>query len=266
VRPDAEPSHRAIRSARRGVGAYASLIALAALGSCTRFASSPSATEGVDAGELDASRDGGSGAEPPSIVQSKAMKGDGGLIRMNLDRPVGAHRTLIVAIGNDNGPVVVTVDDSLGNNYERVLGPIMSGDVQANIYVASDTKPGDDSLTLSVPSGPTFFEAFVHEYSGLATRDVFREGAGADGTAGDAATTPMQSPPVASAAGDLLFGFGFAYFGGIVNFGQGFTSRLGNFDGLTEDQTVETPGPHTATATMVNGTRWLMLVGAFRQQ
>lgn len=96
----------------------------------------------------------------------------------------------------------------------------------------------------------------VHEYSSLVAFDV---GARATGTS--VSKDGMRSGTVTTnGVVDLVFGFGLA---NTVSSGTGFTLRSSFRSDVTEDRVVFGPGPQEATATMVSGGTWAMLVAAF---
>jgi hypothetical protein len=100
----------------------------------------------------------------------------------------------------------------------------------------------------------------VHEYAGIATSSAFDRASSANGAT--AAQDGMNSGSVTTTwPRELVFGFAET---GTAAPGTGFTARSLYGDNVTEDRVVEAIGSYHATATMVGGSEWSMMVATFK--
>jgi hypothetical protein len=173
--------------------------------------------------------------------------------------PVRAHDTLIVAADFGSGETP-TVTDSLGNVFNKAIGPSGSGGVQAAIWYALDAKGGSDTVHFTIPNASSGqIEGYVQEFAGIVATNALDSVSAGSGPQAD--PEPMDSGPVTtSAQGDLLFAFGVS----------GSVQPEGNFhecdttnQNLTEYEVVGAPGTYDATA-LGGGDTWILLAAAFK--
>jgi hypothetical protein len=205
-------------------------------------------------GDEAASPDGGG----PAYVQGTAVAVNktGMTASLSFDNDVQDHDAIVVAVDFQTTPGL-RVTDSLGNTFQSALAPIADQGTTCAIYYALDVQGGTDTVTVStMPGNSSFFELYIHEYSGISGFDGAR---GATGT-----TALMESGFVTTTApNDLVFGFGVT---GGATIGTGFTLRSSLDSNVTEDQIAVDPGPHEATARTQAGAGWSMLMAAFLSQ
>jgi hypothetical protein len=212
---------------------------------------------------VDASSD--APAPPIVFVQGHVAMSTSATVSVTLAQPVGAGHALVVCFEHDNSRNVKSVTDTLGHGFRIVVGPVQSSsDIRGYVYAAFDTKAGDDTVTFVLDGSPTYLQAYVHEYSGLAPGDSFD-----DGTYRSGSSSAMESGPATStSARSLVLGFGYAYTlsttNGIVLPGAGFSQRFSDFGNVTEDRIVTGPGIQNATAIMTDGDDWTMLMAIFK--
>lgn len=238
---------------------------------------------GIDSSTGDASSDGSQSADAPEAeVPPEASGADAGspppiafvqaaaggatketTASVTFANAISSHDAVIVAIGIGNGATVTQVSDSIGNDYQIVVGPTTEGPGVLASYIAfaGDVAGGADTVVVKV-SGSGYLDVYIHEYSGLALSNAFDVGSGATGTS--TATNGVSSGSATTDAGnELIFGFGNA--SGTLTVGTGFTARS-TFDGnLTEDMIAVTAGSYQATAT-ASTDEWGMIMGAFHGQ
>jgi hypothetical protein len=181
-------------------------------------------------------------------------------ITVPLTSNVTAHDSIIVGIVIDNS-LTVTLTDTLGNTFVNVLGPI-DGNLVLSVGAAFDVIGGADSVTATIQGSMTsdVFDVYVAEYRGVSAFDVgsftpFGSSAAVDGMVSGAAQT--------TANGELIVGIGGTQ-GGTAASGTGFTS-LSLLDGnVFEAKIVAAPASYQATATMLSGSGWSMMMAAFK--
>ncbi len=220
-----------------------------------------------DPGESDGGLSDDSGSCSICFVQAAAGGGTkGSTVSVAFANGVGAGDAIIVAValGAGGGATLSQVTDSLGNTYQIVVTPATSpqSDTLAQyIAFASNVLGGTDTVTVTL-SSTTYFDVYIHEYSGVALANAFDVGAAFTGTS-DATNAMASGFATTQGNSELIFGFGTSH--GTVTPGTGFTGRS-TFDGnLTEDMIAVTPGSYQATATSSNG-NWAMSFGAFLSQ
>ena len=152
----------------------------------------------------------------------------------------------------------------MGNTYQIVVTPATSpqSDTLAQyIAFASNVLGGTDTVTVTL-SSTTYFDVYIHEYSGVALANAFDVGAAFTGTS-DATNAMASGFATTQGNSELIFR--------VRNFARDGDPRNGvhgavNVDGnLTEDMIAVTPGSYQATATSLNG-NWAMSFGAFLSQ
>ncbi len=205
--------------------------------------------------ELDAPAE--TSAATPAFVQDNAGEGASGatMAMIPFQAAVTAHDTIVVAFDYDAAPTI-TVTDTLNDTFQVAVGPVGNG-VNCMIWYALDVAGGPDTVIFTASyAPPTFFEIYVHEYSGISAFDV---GSSQNSTAVTSGVIESGFVPT-SVPNELLFGFAAT---GTATAGVGFTTRSQFNENLTEDMIAATAGPHEATAT-ANGSGWVMSMAAFR--
>jgi hypothetical protein len=228
-----------------------------------------------DAGPDDTSSDAGAasdgsaqdaaeaGAVGPRFVQGSASAFQTApSATVTLQNLVGAGDAIIVAMDFDSVSAPV-VTDSLGSSF-AVVAHMLSGGDGMYLALAENVAGGmDDAVTVTVATAPsTYFEVYVHEYSGLA-RSNARDGANGGTGTHSGVDSMLGGFVMTHAPGELIFGFGTA---GTAVAGTGFTTRLTVNQNITEDEIAGAPGLYQATATMLAGTGWQMITAAFYAQ
>lgn len=171
------------------------------------------------------------------------------------DAGVEAHDTIIVGVDfTSSAGSGLSLTDDVGDPYQILVGPI--GQYQY-LAAAFDAGAGAKAVTVTTSNGaPTYFELYVHDYTGLV---AFDDGTGATGT-----TTAMSSGPFTATQGnELIFGYAVAI-GGADVAGANFTTLSTLDQNVTEQLIAATPGQYQATATMTNGTSWIVIGASFR--
>jgi hypothetical protein len=168
---------------------------------------------------------------------------------------VEAHDTIVVGVDfTSSAGSGLALTDDVGDPYQILVGPI--GQYQY-LAAAFDAGAGAKAVTVTTSNGaPTYFELYVHEYTGLV---AFDDGAGATGT-----STAMSSGPFTATQGnELIFGYAVAI-GGADVAGANFTTLSTLDQNVTEQLIAATPGQYQATATMTNGLSWVVIGASFR--
>jgi hypothetical protein len=216
------------------------------------------AADGADAADAADAADeqvpeGGAPIEFVQVVASQALTGSA-TATIAFALPVAAHDTLVVAADYDSLGTL-QISDTLGSHFVAAGQPTFFGYTSTLYYALDVPSGGADTVALTLSQAPTtFFEYYIHEYSGIGAFDGASAGTG---------TYPMMVSGFTSttAPNDLVFGFAAT---GTATAGDGFTARSGFNNNLTEDEIVGPPGPYQATATMTAGGSWTLLMAAFR--
>jgi hypothetical protein len=177
---------------------------------------------------------------------------------------VVAHDAVIVCISIYTTAVsLVGIVDTRHSTYQTVMGPLDGHGTRHYIAVALDIAPGPDAVTVNVSGNPSpYLGVHIHEYAGLATANAFDVGSFAIGTT-NAVDGMASDPRTTTADRELIFGYGVA--SDTAYPGTGFSARSGFSTGdVTEDRVVAVRGTYRATATMVAGTQWEMLMATFK--
>jgi hypothetical protein len=170
--------------------------------------------------------------------------------------------TLIVPFdfGTATEATVLSVKDTLDNNYVNALGPYAGQGSTQYVYYAVSGASGSDTVTVAF-SESIHSEVYIHEYSGLDPTNTFDVGAFASNSGTSSAVDGMTAGPITtSASNELLFAIGTCFGSGTP--GPGFTQRSKLDGNITEDMIAKTPGDYTAVATATPG-GWVMSVVAF---
>lgn len=171
--------------------------------------------------------------------------------------------TNILAIGwNDTAASIVSVVDGAGNVYHLAMATYRGSGMSQAIYYASGIAAGTNQVTVTFDQPAVFVDLRVTEYARIRSTSPFDGGVSANGSGGNASTSPLGVP----AASELLFAVGMtgAVFTGP---GPGYTSRVITApDGdIVEDAIAPSAGNHSATAPLSGGT-WLLQLAAFRAE
>jgi glucose/arabinose dehydrogenase/chitodextrinase len=201
-------------------------------------------------------------AANPAFVQARAKQITTGTVNSLAFTNANAAGNLIVAyvVWNNSSPV--TLSDSRGNAYTAATPATAwgtTGTWRSQVFYARSIAGGANTVTATFQGTITSFgRLYIHEYAGLdrtAPLDVSSASAGTGQVMNSGSATTTN-------ANDVIFGAGSST-NNVTAAGTGFTSRLSANRSRTEDKTVTTAGPNSATATQ-NGPRWVMHMAAFK--
>ena len=178
----------------------------------------------------------------------------------------GAGDLNVVIVGwNDTTSTVVSVTDTLGNNYALAVGPTaVSGFLSQSIYYLKNiagAAAGSNAVTVTFNKAAAFPDIRILEYSGVDTTSPLDVTASGSGNSSSAATTSVAT----TNANDLILGANIVYtFTGGP--GSGFTSRtITSPDGdIAEDKIVTVTGSYSASAPLSASGPWVMQMVAFK--
>ena len=190
-------------------------------------------------------------------------------VTITLPGPVYAGDLLAGWFGQYDATGQVTVSDSVNGAWTRAPASttFSSGGGDLALYYLQDTKPAPYGLTITISAAsPTYLEAAVGEYGGVATTGAFDQAAVASGSG----TAVSTGPTAAVGAGDLVLG-------GIItgsspgsitpgsSQGQPFTLRTQTASGSAalEDVLSSAAGTQDATATLGSATGWYAATAVF---
>src|SRR5215475_4583813 len=172
----------------------------------------------------------------------------------------------VVIVGwNDATAQVQSVVDSLGNTYQRAVGPtVRAGSATQSIYYAANiagATAGANTVTVTFSPAAAFADIRIAEYRGIATVNPVDVAVGAQGSSASSSSGAITT----TNANDLLVA-GNMVQTGTTAAGAGFTSRrITTPDGdIPEDQIVTTTGSYTGTAPVSPTGWWIMQLVAFR--
>jgi chitodextrinase len=178
----------------------------------------------------------------------------------------GAGDLNVVIVGwNDTTASVVSVTDSLGNNYALAVGPTaVSGFMTQSIYYLKNiggVAAGGNTVTVSFSQAAAFPDIRILEYSGVDTTSPLDATASGSGNSNSAATTSVAT----TNANDLVVGANTIYTS-TNGPGSGFTSRaITSPDGdIAEDKIVTVTGSYSASAPLNGSGPWVMQMAAFK--
>jgi hypothetical protein len=262
--------------ASAALGACAAISGLDALQVCHGAACAAIATDGATVDESPVVADGGNGGgdggtesgPPPPIefVQAGATDAIAApTANVSFPAAVSAHSAIVVGINYDLTSAAVTlISDTLGSTYDVVMGPIDGTTGRYYIAVALDVVGGPGTVTIARDGGATsYFQVYVHEYSGLARSAAFDVSAWRSGTS--SATDGVRSGRATTTFPRELI-FGFATFSSGGRAGTGYRQRSSFNANVTEDKIAANEGGYETTATMTSGSQWTMLMATFRGQ
>jgi glucose/arabinose dehydrogenase/chitodextrinase len=201
-------------------------------------------------------------AANPAFVQARSKQITTGTANSLAFTNANAAGNLIVAYVVWDSSSPVTLRDSRGNTYAGVApatawGP--NSTWRSQVFYAKNIASGTNTVTATFQGAITSFgRLYIHEYSGLDRTAPLDVSSASTGTAramnsGSATTTN---------ANDVIFGAGSST-NNVTAAGTSFTTRLNANRSRTEDKTVTSAGPNSATATQ-NGTQWVMQMAAFK--
>jgi len=160
--------------------------------------------------------------------------------------------TLVVAVAIDatSGQTITSVTDSQGNTYaSAAAAQSTSHPYLMQVFIVPRCAGGANTVTLTASGVSPELYLAIHEYSfGGGVSPVVDSAAFDSGTAGGAGTLTSGSV-TASAPNDLLFAFAVLGGTGLAGSGSGFVQRENPIpdNSVTEDTTLPTSGPATAT-------------------
>jgi fibronectin type 3 domain-containing protein len=172
----------------------------------------------------------------------------------------------VVVVGwNDTTAQVQAVVDTLGNTYQRAVGPtVLSGSATQSIYYAANiaaASANSNTVTVTFSAAAAFPDIRIAEYRGIATTTPVDVVVGASGSS----TSSNSGSITTTNANDLLVGANTVLTGTGAP-GASFTSRvITSPDGdILEDRIVSATGSYSATATVSPTGGWIMQMAAFR--
>jgi hypothetical protein len=190
------------------------------------------------------------------VAQATADDSTAAVNALALTDQVQVHDAIIVCFTFPSGKTtLVSIDDSLGNAYAVVAGPVTSNGYLHYIAIAADSPAGSDTVTVTLSDASFDWELLALEYTGLSlTRpfdvDAYDSGTGSAMSSGSAMTTSPH---------ELLFAYGHA---SAPMVGSGFTLRDSEGDSIVEDAVVFTTGDYDATASTTAGI-WTLILATF---
>jgi chitodextrinase len=171
----------------------------------------------------------------------------------------------VVVVGwNDATAQVQSVVDSLGNSYQRAVGPtVRAGAATQSIYYAADiaaAAANTNTVTVTFAPAAVYPDVRIAEYRGIATVSPVDVTAAAQGSS----TSSSSGAVTTTNANDLLVGANTVQTN-TTGAGTSFTSRvITNPDGdILEDLIVTSTGTYSATSPVSSGW-WIMQMVAFR--
>jgi hypothetical protein len=171
----------------------------------------------------------------------------------------------VVIVGwNDSVAHISSLNDSKGNVYQLVVGPMVTGTLSQAIYYAkniSAAAAATNAVTVTFNTPATYADIRIMEYRGIDSVNPIDTFVGATG---NSATSSSGSVTTTNAT-DLLVG------GNTVQSvtsaaDSGFTLRLltGPDSDIAEDQVVNVAGTYNASAPLAYAGGWVMQMVAFR--
>ena len=158
----------------------------------------------------------------------------------------------------DTTSTVSSVTDSKGNAYALAVGPSKATGLTQSIYYAKNIGTGSNTVTVTFNQTASKPNITVLEYSGLDTANPLDVTA----SASSSGTTANSGSATTTSANELIVGAGNSS-SGLTAAGPGFSSRMINGLGISEDRIVGSTGSYNATATMTSGS-WVMQMATFR--
>ncbi|MFT3695873.1 MAG: hypothetical protein QM831_22245 [Kofleriaceae bacterium] len=199
-------------------------------------------------------------ASIPMFVQHAANVA--GAKNASFAMPVARDALILVAVDLDEdseGDGLTTVNDDVGDTFE-IVGPfdgMYAGGVGREYLAYSIALGGATTIQLQLSAVRSFLEIRLHEYANISPDHPFE---GAAGGRGSVAQGSVETDPVVtSERNELVFG---VVIDGVVQAGEGFTTRGTDFEDVSEDLIAVNPGEYRASAT-VQG-EWFGAVAAFR--
>lgn len=188
---------------------------------------------------------------------------------LQLSKPVGAGDLLVGWVGQYNAAGKVTVSDNVNGAWTRSTASttFSSGGGDIALFYLQNSAASSSGLTITVTANsPTYLEAAVAEYSGVATTGALDQTAVSSGNS----ASVDSGPTAAVAAGDLVVG-------GIITGGSPTSITPGSSQGQTfvirsqtgsgsvdlEDVLVGGAGAQDARATFGSATDWYAVVATF---
>jgi chitodextrinase len=188
---------------------------------------------------------------------------------LQLSHPVGAGDLLVGWVGQYNAAGKVTVSDNVNGTWTRSAASTTfsngGGDIALFYLQNSTASPAGLTITVTA-SSPTYLEAALAEYSGVATTGALDQTAVSSGNS----TSVDAGPTAAIGAGELVVG-------GIITGGSPTSVTPGSSQGQTfvmrsqtgsgsvdlEDVLVGASGTQDAPATFTSATDWYAVVATF---
>ena len=194
----------------------------------------------------------------------------------SVERHVGAHqgrrgrRLPVCWVGQYNAAGHVAVSDNVNGAWTRspVSTTFSNGGGDLALFYVQNAIAAPTGLTITITaSSPTYLEAALAEYSGVATTGALDQAAASSGNS----KSPDSGSTAAVSAGELVVVGGFITGGSPTSVtpgssqGQPFVMRSQTSSGSVdfEDVLVGAAGTQDARATFVSATDWYAVVATF---
>ena len=193
---------------------------------------------------------------PPAIAVAQATGGssNAAAIQVTFSAPVQDHNAIILCFTYGHGGAsLVSMADTLGNNYSLVLGPVVTNNLDHFVAFAPSSPGGTDTVTVTLSAAPGGWEMLVLEYTGLTAFDTATYNSAPSGNMMSSGNVMTRS------AHELLLAYGHST---TPMAGPGYTERAIRSSSLVEDSVVFAVGSYSATATTSPGI-WTLILAAF---
>jgi hypothetical protein len=172
----------------------------------------------------------------------------------------GNLNIVVVGWGNAAGDVAA-VTDSLGNSYQRAVGPTRNANpiqgLSQSIYYAASIRSGSNTVTVNFTQAVNNADVRVLEYQGVSVLDAFAELNGDSNLA--------RCGPVGTSADNELIVAANIATNGSSGAGPGFTERIRTADNNSaQDRVAPTPGSYEATVPLSGSGPWVMQMACFK--
>jgi hypothetical protein len=203
--------------------------------------------------------EGSSGGASGAQVQSRSNPSSSGTNAIAFNSANTAHNLIVAYVvwGNTS---ISGVSDTNNGSYAAIGSPVSwnGGAQNAQIFYMKNIAGGANTVTATFGAS-TNSDLYIFEYQGLDQTSPLDQNTSGSGT-GTALSSGAVTTTVDS---ELIFGGGMSTFAG-ASAGSGFTSRLTDFNGITEDLVTTGAGSNTATASTSTSGNWVMNIATFK--
>jgi hypothetical protein len=198
----------------------------------------------------------------PTFVQQASSIPQSPQTSLSVTLPsVVAGDLIVVAAGWTSSTVdAVSVTDSRGNGYAKIVGPTRSGAEAQSLYLAQGVAGGTTTVTAVLSGAAAYPDLRAAEYAGVDTVNALDAAAAAGGSSNSSSTSIRPSAP-----GELLVAAN-RVATRTVTAGSGWTSRvITNPDGdILEDRLATTVTSYVADAPLAASGAWVIQAAALR--